>query len=104
MKIAIPSDDKIKITMRTGQTKGFMVYEIQNKTIINKEYRINAQQEHDESKEHSHKQIIELLKDVDILLVAKIGKHMKRDVDESSIEYKIVNDELLEQIIDNYLI
>jgi len=79
MKLAIPSDNRETIIKRTGQSKGFMVYEVNNGIIIHSVYRENTLDQHDNEEEHSHSQIIELLKDVDILLVAAIGKHMKRD-------------------------
>lgn len=102
MKVAIPSDNQVTITKRTGQSKGFMVYEIVSNKIVKSEYRVNTLGEHDEEIEHSHKQIIELLKDVDVLLVAAIGKYMKKDVDINSIKYEIVKEEDLAQIIENY--
>lgn len=103
MKVAIPSDNQSTITKRTGQSKGFMVYEVIDNKIVNSEYRENTQDEHNEEIEHSHHQIIELLNDVDILLVAAIGKYMKKDVARSSIKYEIVNEEKLDQIIENFL-
>ena len=103
MKVAIPSDNWETITKRTGQSKGFMVYELNNGKIIHSEYRENTMEEHDEEAEHSHRQIIELLKDVDILLVAAIGKHMKKDVENSSMEYQFVKEDKLNQIISNFL-
>jgi len=103
MKVAIPSDNRETITKRTGQSKGFMVYEVSNGKIIHSEYRENTMNEHDEEAEHSHSQIIELLKDVDILLVAAIGKYMKRDVENSPLKYQLVKEEKLTQIIDNLL-
>ncbi|MEA2042870.1 MAG: NifB/NifX family molybdenum-iron cluster-binding protein [Bacteroidota bacterium] len=103
MKVAIPSDNKETITKRTGQSKGFVVYDITDHKIVSFEYRKNLMDEHDEEIEHSHVQIIELLTDVDILLVAAIGKHMKRDVDNSTIKYQMVREEKLTQIINNFL-
>ena len=103
MKVAIPTDDQITITKRTGQSKGFMVYEVENNKIINSEYRENTQEEHDEEKEHSHAKIIELLNDVNIFLIAAIGKHLKKDVDNSSLTYQIVQETELNEIINNYL-
>lgn len=103
MKVAIPSDNRETITKRTGQSKGFMVYKVNNGKIIYSEYRQNTMDEHDEEAEHSHRQIIELLKDVDVLLVAAIGKHMKRDVENSPMKYQMVTEEKLTQIMDNFL-
>jgi predicted Fe-Mo cluster-binding NifX family protein len=80
-----------------------MVYEVNNGKIIHSEYRENTMDEHDEEAEHSHVQIIELLSDVDILLLAAIGKHMKKDVDNSSMKYQLVKEENLTQIIENFL-
>ena len=103
MKVAIPSDNRDTITKRTGQSKGFMVYEINNGKIIHSEYRENNMDKHDEEAEHSHVQIIDLLKDVSILLVAAIGKYMKRDVENSPMNYQLVQEEKLTQIMDNFL-
>ncbi|NCD41773.1 MAG: hypothetical protein EOL88_06740 [Bacteroidia bacterium] len=103
MKVAIPSDNQETITKRTGQSKGFVVYEISNGKIMHSEYRENTMDEHDEEAEHSHAQIIALLSDVDILLVAAIGKHMKRDVENSSMEYQFVKETKLNQIVSNFL-
>jgi predicted Fe-Mo cluster-binding NifX family protein len=103
MKVAIPSDNRETITKRTGQSKGFMVYNIVDKRITGTEFRENSMGQHDEEAEHSHAEIIELLKDVDILLVAAIGKYMKRDVENSPIKYQMVREEKLTQIMDNFL-
>ncbi len=103
MKIAIPSDNRETITKRTGQSKGFMVYEVNNGKIIHSEYRENTLEQHDDEAEHSHVQIIELLRDVDFLLVAAIGKHMKSDVENSSMNYQLVHEEKIPQIINNFL-
>jgi predicted Fe-Mo cluster-binding NifX family protein len=103
MKVAIPSDNQVTITKRTGESKGFMVYEIENNQIVNSEYRVNTQEEHDEDVEHSHLQIIDLLKDVDLLLVAAIGKYMKKDADNNSLKYQIIKEEKLNQIIENFI-
>lgn len=67
-----------------------MVYEGGNNKIINFEYRENTQEEHDEEKNHSHSQIIELLKNINIFLIAAIEKHLKKDVNNSSLTYLIV--------------
>jgi len=104
MKVAIPSDDRLTITQRTGQSKGFMVYEVENNSVVHAEYRVNTQKEHDETEEHSHAQIIELLNDVDILLVAAIGKYMKKDIEQSNLKFQLVQGEKsLTQIIDNFI-
>ncbi len=103
MKIAIPSDNRETIAKRTGQSKGFMVYELNNGKIVHTEYRENTIHEHNEETEHSHIQIIELLKDVDILLVAAIGKFLKKDVENSTMKYQLVKGEKLTQIINDFL-
>lgn len=103
MKIAIPSNDKENIAQRTGQSKGFMVYELIDKTIVSSEYRENKMDEHDEDAEHSHQQIIDLLRDVDILFVAAIGKFLKKDINNSTINYQIAKEEKLAQIIETFL-
>ena len=39
MKIAIPSDDKVKIAPIFDEAKGFIIYELDNKLLINFEYK-----------------------------------------------------------------
>jgi len=80
-----------------------MVYDIVGNKIVNSEYRENTMDDHDKEAEHSHAQIIELLKDVNLLLVAAIGKYMKEDVENNPIQYQLVQEEKLTQIIDNFL-
>lgn len=103
MKVAVPSDNRETITKRTGQSKGFMVYEVNKGEIVHSEYRENTMDEHDEEAEHSHAQIIALLNGVDILLVAAIGKYLKKDVENSPMNYQLVKEEKLTQIMDNFL-
>jgi len=53
---------------------------------------------------HHHNEIIDQLKDVDILLVRAVGKYLRQDLINGKIPFKTVTKEDdLEKIIENYL-
>ena len=106
MKIAIPTNDRKNIAERTGQTKEFAVYEIENNVIVSTQFHANPHTHDDDSHDdhnHSHAEITELLADCDLMIVQKVGKHMKRDLDAGGLKYEITKENDLEKIIQTYL-
>ena len=118
MKIAIPTNDRVTITKRTGRAAEFGVFNIENSAIISVEYRKNthSHKEHEKNEEnhhkkdaeqpheeHSHSEIIALLKDIDILLVRAVGKFMKSDLQNGKIPYQLVKTDVISEIITDYL-
>jgi predicted Fe-Mo cluster-binding NifX family protein len=54
--------------------------------------------------EHSHDEVIEQLKDVDIFLVRAVGKHMRSDLEKGKIPFKVVTKEdNIVKLVENYL-
>jgi len=117
MTIAIATNDRKNIALRTGRAKEFAIFSIANNTIISVDYQENNHHhnhdEHDhhnhngnaqgKKHNHSHDEMIAQLKDVSIFLVHKVGKHMKRDLEKGNIPYQLVNGISIEEIIASYI-
>ncbi len=111
MKIAIATNDRQTIAKRTGRAKEFAVFTLKPEgEIIDVEYRENehAKHHHDESEHHAgqghqghghgrhrhhelhgahrHDEVIDILKDVDVLLYKAVGKYMRKDLEEGKIK------------------
>jgi len=75
MKVAIPTNDKIKIAPSVIECKGFLVYEIDDHNLVDFEFRelnsINV------SKEQS---IINLLEDCNSMICTKIEPSIKESL------------------------
>ncbi len=107
MKIAIPTNDRKTLAERTGRAKEFAIFNIENGKITDVKYETNTHEHHsheegEEHHEHSHADIVEALKEADILLVTKIGKHMKADLDAGGIKYKKVNEKSIDVVLQSY--
>jgi len=89
MKIAFPTADKTEIFTRTGQSPGFLVYTTESDKVIDTEYVLNRKPDdkHDETEEHHHKELIEALSGVDLLVVNALGKHLKKDLEDNNIRF-----------------
>ncbi len=63
--------------------------------------------EHDHEHEHGdhgHDEVVEQLKDVDILLVRAVGKYMRKDLENGKIPFKTVTKENdIFKIVENYI-
>jgi len=116
MKIAIPTNDRISIAKRTGRAAEFGIFTIENGDIQSTEYlkNVHHHQDHDRSEgkhhansdeheEHNHDELLTLLKNVDILLVKAVGKHMKQTLKKGNISYKLVKIDTISNSITNYL-
>ncbi len=108
MKIALATNDRKNIALRTGRAKEFAIYNIEDGKTINVDFKVNTHKhdhhkdENGEEHEHSHKEIIDLLRGVDILLVRAIGKHFKRDVISAGINYKVIKIENIEEALRSF--
>ncbi len=107
MKIAIPSNDKINITGHFGRTKGFVICEVDNQKVINKEYKENnftghAQGKHEESQHehnHSHEGIFEAIGDCQMVVAGGMGRKLYDEFLQKNIKVFVTK----EKNIDNAL-
>ncbi len=112
MKIAIPTDDRVNIAIRTGRAAEFAIYQMDDASIQNVSYITNTHGNHDHhdhhaghdhDKGHSHKELTEQLRGIDMLLVNHLGKYFKQNLVEAGIPYKIVKGDKIEEILAAYM-
>jgi len=90
MKIAVPTNDQDTITPRSGRTKGFLVFTIDNSVVTDSEYRVNPHK-HDHEKgekhDHSHGDMVKALEDCEVMVGNRVGSHLKKDLDDADISF-----------------
>ncbi|MGB9702029.1 MAG: NifB/NifX family molybdenum-iron cluster-binding protein [Candidatus Kapaibacteriota bacterium] len=77
MKVAIPSDDKIKISPSFKSCRGFLVYEIDDHSLVKFEYRINQT---DENTSDYNENIANMLLDCNSVICNQIEKPIKESL------------------------
>jgi predicted Fe-Mo cluster-binding NifX family protein len=124
MLLAIATNDRKTIAKRTGRAEEFAFFTIENNVIVKTDYQKNQHEHHDHDRSegnhrvghgrghghhhhhddtHTHDEVVEQLKDVDVFLVRAVGKNMKRDLEKGNIPYLLVKEDLITEIISNYL-
>ena len=109
MKIAIASDDEKTISAHFGRTRGFVIYEIENGSIKNKEYRINDFTFHAQGlidAPHTmdrHTGILEALNDCQVVISNGMGRRIYDDLQSAKIDAFIVRETVAEEALNLYL-
>jgi predicted Fe-Mo cluster-binding NifX family protein len=117
MKIAFPTNDRKTIAKRTGRCKEFVIYDLADSKIIDISYLENNHEHHDHDhgsgdghhdhkkgeEEHSHAEIGEILKDVDVLVVGRVGKFMKKALEGFNIKYQLTKKLEIQEVVDEFL-
>ena len=106
MKIALTTNDRKTLAVRSGQAKEFVIYEIIDSEIKSVNYFKNEHEHHDHGEDdhnHSHGEIVSILKDVDLLIMSKVGKHLKADIVSADINYKIVKIKSIDNVLSEFL-
>jgi len=52
---------------------------------------------------HNHDEIIKLLNDVNMLVVIRVGKFMKKTLDDFDIKYQITKKIEIQEVVDEFL-
>lgn len=120
-KIAIATDDQKRVTGHIGRCRGFIIYEIDNGKIINKESRENqftnhrmggAQQHHHREGEahrgqgqgrHSHEHLINGLKDCSYLISSGGGWRVVEDLKQRNITTLFTNVESIDDAVNKFI-
>jgi predicted Fe-Mo cluster-binding NifX family protein len=120
-KIAIATDDQKRVTGHIGRCRGFMIYEIDNGKILNKELRENHftnhrrsvqhHQHHGEGEahrgqsngRHSHEHLINGLKDCGYLISSSGGWRVVEDLKKYNITTLFTNVELIDEAVDKFI-
>jgi predicted Fe-Mo cluster-binding NifX family protein len=103
MKVAIPTLDKETIFARTGQSPYFMIFEINGKEYENVDLRENHHEEHDETVEHTHADLVEKISDCRYILLNNVGKHLKHDLDEGGIKIVKTKEKNIEKALTEFV-
>lgn len=108
MKIAIPTNDRETIALRSGRAEEFAIIEFNDSGIVNTEYLINGHElthhgeghNHDDNESHGHDDIVQLLNGIDMVLGHKFGPHFARDFHKVGIKMKLTKKELITDAIE----
>ncbi len=109
MKIAIASDDEIKIAPHFGRTNGFVIVDLENGRITNREYRKNEFTGHRrgiKGSEHEpgrHGPILTALKDCNIIISHGMGKRLLSDIKVAGLEPYLTEEEYVAKAINLFV-
>jgi predicted Fe-Mo cluster-binding NifX family protein len=118
-KIAIATNDQKRVTGHIGRCKAFMVYEIEGDKILNKELRENSFTNHRRSARHhqhhvegyneqghgrhSHKHLIDGLKDCSYLISSGGGWRVVEDLKQHNLTTLFTDVGLIEDAVDKFI-
>jgi len=118
-KIAIATDDQKRVTGHIGRCRGFMIYEIADEKVTNKELRENhftnhrrgGVHHHGESEahggqghgRHSHENLINGLKDCSYLISSGGGWKVVEDLKQHNIATLFTDVELIEDAVNKFI-
>jgi len=113
MKISFPTNDRKTIALRTGRCKEFVIYNLADSKVVDISYLENTHTHHhhehghqDHKKgegAHNHTEITQLLKEVDVLVVGRVGKFMKKSLEDFSIKYQLTKKLEIQEVVDEFL-
>lgn len=99
MKIAIASDDEIKIASHLGRTNGFVIVDLEDGKVKDREYRKNDFTGHKRGMKGSshepgrHGPILVALKDCDVIISHGMGRRLVSDLEVAGIETYLTEEE-----------
>ena len=109
MKIAIASDDEKIISSHFGRTKGFVIFEVEGKTVKNREYRSNTFTGHARGLEDAgheldrHTPILNALKDCKVVISKGMGRRIYDDLKGIGVEVFVTDETDVNKALDLYL-
>ena len=109
MKIAIPTNDKETLAARSGRAQWFLIFDIEDKKIINTTEESNNHEHHTHGDDaaqthtHSHADMVELLKDCDLMITKKVGPHFGAELKGANIKVEICQEDKIEDVLKPYL-
>ncbi|MEG8946965.1 NifB/NifX family molybdenum-iron cluster-binding protein [Rosettibacter firmus] len=109
MKIAIASDDGNTISSHLGRTRGFIIFDVEDKEIRKQEYRTNNFTGHARGLEGAgheidrHAPILNALKDCKTVISRGMGMRIYNDLKEFGIEVFITEEMEVNKALELYL-
>ena len=108
MKVAIASDDEKTISSHFGRTRGFVIFEIEEKEVRNREYRFNTFTGHVRGLEDAghgidrHGPILEALSDCKVVISHGRGRRIYDDLKNAGIEVIVTDETNIQDALDLY--
>ena len=109
VKVAIPTDDGIRIAQRFGRVSSFVVAEVGLGQIRNSERRTNpassaaalsqARRQPERQQHDRHRLVGELLADCRCVIAASVGDSMRRMLSRRGIEIVITSEDLIDRTL-----
>ncbi len=118
MKIAVASNNQIKVSGHLGRAKSFLIYEVENSQVISKETRINTfthhvqpDHHHEEAHHghihgegiHSHSELIEGLKDCSHIIFQSGGWRIIEDLKLNNILPVLTDEEFADTAVEKFI-
>ncbi len=111
-KVAIATNDGERVTGHLGRCRSFMIIELNNETIVNKELRDNVfthhrmheeNHNHSEGGGHSHTNLINGLKDCSFLISSGGGWRIVEDLKQNNITPIFSDVEMIDDAIAKFV-
>ena len=116
MKIAVATNDQVKVTGHLGRCRSFMVYETDDSKILNKELRQNTfthhmahhgeehgHHHHGEGEVHSHQGLIDGLNDCSHVIFQSGGWRVIEDLKENNIIPVLTDESIADNAVLKFL-
>ncbi len=115
MKIAAATNNEINLTRHVGRCRAFIIYEVEENRIINKEIRKNNfthhgslqnhnhEHHHGEGHRHGHENLIEGLKDCSYILFQGGGWRLIEDLKANNIIPILTSEEKADEAVMKFL-
>lgn len=117
MKIAVATNDQIRVTGHLGRCRSFLVYETNDSQIVNKELRENTfthhrmsqehehehQHHHGEEGGHSHQALIDGLKDCSHVIFQSGGWRVIEDLKVNNITPVLTDERIADDAVLKFL-
>lgn len=117
IKIAIPTDNRTAIAAHFGRTKEFKVIGIEDRNIVDEEYRINdftghTRQNHEHEhhhhnhhghEHHSHTGILNALYDCEVIIAHGMGRRAYDDLMSAGKKIFVTRQHLIDKAIAEYM-
>ncbi len=112
MKIAVASEDQLHVSGHLGRCRGFMIFDIDNNEIKNKEYRENTftnhmmnkgVHNHGEGHGHGHGRLVAALSDCESLIFSSGGSRVIADLESANIKPVLTDEPIAEDAVNKFL-
>jgi len=113
MKIAVASDNQINVSGHIGRVNGFIIYEVEDNKIINRNYIVNKftnhtmgekhMHHHGEGHSHGHHSLINALSGVETIIFQSGGWRVIEDLKNNGIKPFLTDETVADQAVEKYL-